>query len=234
MKTHTRNTHEECWLLLPWLATGRLGGAERATTEEHVRGCADCTAELARQRLLCAALREPERVTHAPGPSLRKLMERIDRDGAPALAALPAARPRRLAPVTAASWRPPGLAWAATFVFAVSVGVLATTLYRWSQPAYTTYTSTPAASAQVLHIAFERSLPVGEVEELLHSAGARIVEGPDRSGIFGVAPVTDAAPAGGGVSPQMRALAVRLGADARVRWLQPLPQDPRAPAATPP
>jgi len=32
----------------------------------------------------------------------------------------------------------------------------------------------------VLHVAFERSLPVGEMEEMLRSAGARVVEGPER------------------------------------------------------
>ena len=48
----------------------------------------------------------------------------------------------------------------------------------------------------MLHIAFERSLTVGEVEELLRSSGARIVEGPGTTGIFGVAPV--GAPRGAG------------------------------------
>jgi hypothetical protein len=34
--------HEESWLLLPWLANGRLSHAERARLEEHLRGCAQC------------------------------------------------------------------------------------------------------------------------------------------------------------------------------------------------
>ena len=53
MKTQSRNAHEECWLLLPWLANGRLGPAERASTEEHVRSCSACAAELDRQYLMC-------------------------------------------------------------------------------------------------------------------------------------------------------------------------------------
>ena len=60
--------HEESWLLLPWLANGRLSHAERARLEEHLRGCAQCAREAARQRLVCHALTEPERVTYAPGP----------------------------------------------------------------------------------------------------------------------------------------------------------------------
>ena len=227
MMTQSRNTHEECWLVLPWLASGRLAPGERGMAEEHVRTCSACAAELERQHLLCAALTEPERVTHAPGPSFRKLMERIDGQ-TPARAAheppLPRARSPR--PVLAASWRPPGLAWAATFVFALGVGILAPTFYRWSQPAYSTYTSTPRPHGDVVHIAFERSLSVGEVAELLRSCGARIVEGPDSSGVFGVAAVNADARAPGEVSVQLRELATRLQADARVRWIEPLPQVP--------
>ena len=227
MMTQSLNTHEHCWMALPWLANGRLGPSERSMAEEHVRTCSACAAELERQHLLCAALTEPERVTHAPGPSFRKLMERID-GAAPARSPreLPVPRPRALRPVLAAAWRPPGLAWAATFVFALGVGILAPTFYRWSQPAYSTYTSTPRAHADVLHIAFERSLSVGEVAELLRSSGARIVEGPDGSGIFGVAPVGADTHTAAEVSPQLRALATRLQADARVRWIEPLSQDP--------
>src|SRR2546429_79374 len=76
-----------------------------------------------------------------------------------------------------------------------------------------------------LHTAFERPLPVGELEEMLRSAGARVVEGPGTSGIFGIAPVTTTARGSapsGEASPQMRALAARLRADARVRWVEPL------------
>ncbi|HLY52642.1 MAG TPA: zf-HC2 domain-containing protein, partial [Steroidobacteraceae bacterium] len=70
--------HEECRLLLPWLANGRLAGAERARLEPHVRDCAECARELELERRWCDALTEPERITYTPGPSFRKLMERID------------------------------------------------------------------------------------------------------------------------------------------------------------
>ncbi len=216
--------HEEIWLLLPWLANGRLSGAQRAQAEEHVRECALCAQAIATERQLCALLTQPERVTYAPGPSLRKLMERLD--DAPPAPALPAPpRPHRSRATLAATWRPPGLAWAATFVLTIGLGALLATTYRWSQTPYATVTTATPATPDVLHIAFERSLPVGEVEELLRSAGARVVEGPGSSGIFGIAPLTDTAlgsAQSGEVSPQMRALAARLRADARVRWVEPL------------
>lgn len=211
-------SHEESWLLLPWLANGRLAGAERARLEQHVRGCRECTREVALQRQWCESLTAPERVTYAPGPSFRKLMQRID--GA---AQTPA--PNARAPRVRAAWRPPGLAWAASFVLCVTLGTFAMTAYRWAQPLYVTHTTPAGAAPGVLHIAFERSLTIGDAEQLLLSAGARVVEGPDASGVFGVAPAGPAAsPAQ--AAAQRRALAARLRSDAQVRWIEPLPQTP--------
>jgi hypothetical protein len=221
------SAHEEVWLLLPWLANGRLSSAQRAFAENHVRECPECARELEAQRLLCATLTEPERITYAPGPSFRKLMDRID--GTPRHApSLPRpARPGVGGTLTAA-WRPPGLAWAATFALTIGLGFLLATTYRWSQPDFHVATSPPPPTPDVLHIAFERSLPVGEVEEVLRSAGARVVEGPSSSGELGVAPVTVSAAHPGVVSPEMRAVAARLHADPRVRWIEPLAVEPTA------
>jgi Putative zinc-finger len=231
--------HEECWRLLPWLANGRLPAAERARVEEHVRECVACAHEVSAQRLLCEALAEPDRVSYAPGPSFRKLMERIDggaarpRETQPAQLAPPAGTTHG-AVAAYSPWRPPGLAWAASFVLMVGLAVLSAAAYRWSQPLYATHTATAAVNAGVLHIAFERSLPIGEVEELLRAAGARVVEGPGTTGIFGVTPVAPMTQPAAGTregSPEMRALAARLRSDARVRWIEPLASN-AAPAST--
>jgi hypothetical protein len=220
-------SHADAWLMLPWLANGRLSGVERVRVEEHVRGCAQCTREVALQRRLCEVLTEPERITYAPGPSFRKLMDRIDgrkpRAGTPARTSAP----QILAAKRSSAWRPPGLAWAASFVLAVGLLGLTATTYRWSQPRYSTYTAAPApASAAVLHVAFVPSLPISEVGEALRSAGARVVEGPDETGIVGVAPLVAAADA----SAELHAIALRLRADARVRWVEPLAGAARADA----
>ena len=213
-------SHDESWLLLPWLVNGRLSGTERAQLEQHVRGCAECARELDQQHRWSSLLSEPERVTHAPGPSFRKLMERIDAAPAPKAAAsvAPLARAAR----TRASWRPPGLAWAASFVLSVGLGTFAVTAYRWSQPLYLTHTAPAAAAPGVLHIAFDRSLTIGAAEEALLVAGARVVEGPDASGVFGVAP-TGAPATPDEADRQLRALAQRLQSDPHVRWIEPLP-----------
>jgi anti-sigma factor RsiW len=217
--------HEQCWLLLPWLANGRLEGAERSRVETHLRECEACAREVSAQRRLCEGLTAPERVTYAPGPSLRKLMARIDAHVPQQ--ALVGARSRSIARAQA-SWRPPGVAWAATFVAAIGVAMLATLTYRWSQPLYLTHTERNSSAGDVVHIAFTPSLPVSEVSDVLHSVGARVVAGPDGSGIFGVAPLETraSAPASPSERAQLRVLAARLRADARVRWVEPLEESP--------
>jgi hypothetical protein len=222
-------SHSDAWMMLPWLANGRLSGPERARIEEHVRECAQCARELASQRRLCEVLTEPERVSYAPGPSFRKLMDRIDgREPValpPPMPVAPLPRPprvRALASRGSAAWRPPGLAWAASFLLVVGFAGLSVTTYRWSQPRYVTHTAAPAlTSTEVLHVAFVPSLSISEVGDALHGAGARVVEGPDATGIVGVAPAAVSTGSAAG-SAELRALAARLRADARVRWIEPL------------
>jgi hypothetical protein len=236
-----RSRHEEVWLLLPWLATGRLAPAEREMADEHVRHCADCERELAVQHLMGNAFTEPDRVTYAPGPSFRKLMDRIDGDAGataaqPRKAPVPHQRPasRLLAGGSLAArlghvslWRPPGLAWAASFLLLFGITGMMVTAYRWSQPTIRTHTDASAVTPNVLHIALDRSIPIGEVEELLRTGGARIVEGPSNTGELGVTPVGVVA----GQTPvssakrQLRALSARLRTDPRVLWIEPLAPD---------
>jgi hypothetical protein len=232
-----RRRHEEVWLLLPWLANGRLAPAERELAEEHVRQCERCERELALQHLMCNAFTEPERVTYAPGPSFRKLMDRIDGDaktGDGRATGTPAKTPQRSRQPASRSlaarlghvslWRPPGVAWAASFLLLFGITGAMVTAYRWSQPVYKTHTAASAVTPNVLHIALDRSLPIGEVEELLRTGGARIVEGPGNTGILGVTPVGVMAgqTTAGTANTQLRALAARLRADPRVLWVQPL------------
>jgi hypothetical protein len=232
--------HDEVWLLLPWLANGSLVPAERERAQEHVRHCAACEQELALQHLMCEALAEPDRVTYAPGPSFRKLMERIDEAGA----AKPVPRPKQVVPRGIIAklghvslWRPPGLAWAASFLVLFTITGMLATASRWSEPIYRTHTDAVVSTPNVLHIAFDRSLTIGEVEEMLRASGARVVEGPGNTGVFGVTPmgIVSGQSNSTGAKREMRVLSARLRADPRVLWVQPLaedetPVDQRAPA----
>jgi Putative zinc-finger len=226
-------THDEAWLMLPWLASGRLPSTERDKVETHIRTCGACREELAFQRLLCNALGEPDRVTYAPGPSFRKLMDRIDSgDAQPRKRAgsmLAADRSRRAAGSAlqhSSLWRPPGLAWAASFVLMMGLAGVIATAHRTTQ-VYTTR-SDPAAPSSVLHIAFHPTITIGEVQEVLRSSGAHLVEGPDSVGIYGVLPGLETS---GRVTPErmsaeLRVLSTRLRADPRVRWVEPIADKP--------
>ncbi|HKT71338.1 MAG TPA: zf-HC2 domain-containing protein [Steroidobacteraceae bacterium] len=235
-------THEETWQMLPWVANGRISSAERERLEAHVRECPVCTMELALQRRLCEALAEPDRVTYAPGPSFRKLLEKIDADGdshtdtavaqdesqMPANSALAGSRlaGSRLAGSRPGLWRPPGLAWAASFLLVLTVGVLSTA-YRWSEPLYRTHTDASAATPAVLHVAFDRSITLGAIEEMLGANGARVVEGPGNTGIFGVtsAGIVAGQTSAADAKRQIRLLSTRLRGDSRVRWVEPVADD---------
>lgn len=226
------SVHEEIWLLLPWLANGRLSGAERVQAEAHIRECSACADELSVQQRVCEALSAPERVTYAPGPSFRKLLDRID--GPPGKTGSSPGEPARIESLVtrrrksgshAALWRPPGLAWAASFIGMVAITGLVATAYLWLQPRFVTVTD-PAGRQTVLHIAVDRSLTIGEVTELLRADGARVVQGPDATGILGVVP---AGPRATGSGQPLFDLHARLAADPRVRWVQPVDSDDATP-----
>ncbi len=252
------SVHEEAWLLLPWLATGRLSESQRDKVEAHLKTCAACTAELQVQHQLHEALSAPDRVTYAPGPSFRKLLERLDdptaladsesgdnesaegaqviphpatiaqvagrRNGATQPEVSARSRPPRS---TRSLWRPPGLAWAASFILMVSLTVLAATAYRWFEPRFVTVTDrVQSVRPGVLHVAFDKGLTIGEVEDMLRVSGARVVEGPDSTGIFGIAP---AERSGSLANGSIANLAARMRTDPRVRWVEPVAETtPRA------
>jgi hypothetical protein len=217
---HDFDSHQEAWLLLPWLANGRLPDALRERTLLHVSSCATCTEELTLQRRLCDALAQPERVSYAPGPSLARLLKRIDATPHEAGQQAPAAVER-----SAAAQRLPRLAWAATFLLA---GALASSLaYLGMSPAYRVHSDAPAPRAQILHIAFARDLTIGEVEQLLRAAHAQVVEGPGGTGIFGVTPLSP--DTSGDARQPLQRLAAQLRGDPRVRWVEPLPAASGAP-----
>jgi hypothetical protein len=211
------SVHDEAWLLLPWLANGRLSSEQQVWVEEHVQSCAKCTEELAVQERLCEAFTAPDRVTYAPGPSFRKLLDKLD---SPSSEDVERTEPRVRARagtsrIRQTLWRPPGFAWAASFILMVGMTAIIATAYRWSQPAYVTH-SDPVAAAHpgVLHISFDRGVTVGEAGEVLRVNGAQMVDGPDAIGVVGITPAKS--------TESLRDLAARMRADPRVRWVEPV------------
>ena len=159
--------HEEPRLALPWLANGRLSQAEREKIEPHVRGCAACREELAFQRLLCNVLTEPDRVTYAPVPrsascwnasTMRRPKHARQVGAARTSPTLARSRSRRWSSVNVSLWRPPGLAWAASFVLMLGFVGIFITANRSTQPLdvrwFKTHTDSAMPAPNVLHIAF--------------------------------------------------------------------------------
>jgi hypothetical protein len=228
-----RRRHKEVWRLLPWMANGRLAPAEWERAEAHVRQCKACEREFELQRRMLRAFTAPDRVIYAPGPSFRKLMDRIDSDGSEDRAPKVAKAAARSRPVTSlvakvshvSLWRPPGLAWAASFLLLFCVTGTMFTAYHWLDPVYITRSDPQSVvNPNVLHIAVDRSMPIGEVEELLRTGGAQIVEGPSPTGILGVMPlgIVERQTPTASANMQLRGLSARLRADPRVLWVQPL------------
>lgn len=229
------NEHEEIWLLLPWLANGRLQDAARERALQHARLCERCSQELRLQQQLCVALAVPERISYAPSASFSKLLRRIDAGPAqrpqPLLSGAAAGPAKPAGPVTqhaARLWQPAGLAWAASCL--LSVGWVAGEAHRELAPAYQVRSDAgpPASADPVLHLIFVRTLTVDQVESLLRSAGAELAEGPAGEGVFGVRllhPGSDAA-------RQQQQLAAQLRHDPRVRWVEPLAAPPGSVASS--
>jgi hypothetical protein len=215
------SVHDEAWLLLPWLANGRLSSEQLVWVEEHVQSCAKCAEDLAVQQRLCEAFTVPDRVTYAPGPSFRKLLDKLD---SPSLEESEKTEPRVRARagtsrLRQAWWRPPGFAWAASFILMVGMTAMIATAYRWSQPAYVTHSDSAvaavaAAHPSVLHISFDRGVTVGEAGEVLRINGAQMIDGPDAIGVVGITPAKGA--------DSLQDLAARMRSDPRVRWVEPI------------
>jgi hypothetical protein len=217
-------THEDTWLLLPWLANGQAPEALRERASQHVKVCAICRAELDLQRQLCEALSAPERISYAPGPSLAKLMRRIEtaqktgqKTGQTSPDAVPMHAARARVPARG-WWRSPALTWAASCVLAL--GLVSGLAYRGLTPAYQVRSDAPVpGNGKVLHIIFVHTLTVSQVEELLRASGAQLAEGPvGEAGVFGVRPAYTS----GNAAQQLQGLAARLRNDQRVRWVEPL------------
>lgn len=105
---------------LPALVAGELTGWPERTVRAHLKRCADCTAELARQEQLAGALTSlRETRPEPPAGLLDDLLSRVDRRGLRERAAVPARG--------AVSGARPGLS-----VAFLTVGAVASTGAGWA------------------------------------------------------------------------------------------------------
>jgi hypothetical protein len=170
--------HKVAHVLLPWLVNGTLKGDELAFVQRHLDECQDCRHEVEWLRELHAACIAGEAT---PGASvafrnLRRELEapRVGRDSMGRLHQL-RARTRRW-------WQ-----WAIAAEFAVIVVLGSLLLTSTDRPAlYRTLgagnAGTPATGSLV--VVFDPATSVADVQRILRSAGARIVDGPTQANAY--------------------------------------------------
>jgi hypothetical protein len=195
--------HDEAEELLPWYATGQLDENDRDRLEAHLSCCAHCRQQLDLERRLVREFRAIEPEVESGWSRLRS---RID---APVIRARP--RVPTIFDQFLAIIRRPAVAGLAIAQVAFLI-VASSILIVLSRPAYQTLgSSTAPASANVI-VMFRPEANVQDIDELLKSAGASIVDGPTDTNAYLLH-----------VAPKERQLAlVRLQANDEVQLAQPI------------
>lgn len=169
--------HDEAEALLPWYATGRLDGRDRARVEQHIATCAHCREELGLERRLAQGFRSYAPEVESGWSRLRDRVASRPNKTAPQ---------RRLADLGAELWagftRPVVVALASIQVAFVA---LASGLLMWlSQPVYEGLGSASAPAAANAIIMFRSDATEGQMRRTMAAAGARIVDGPTSAGAY--------------------------------------------------
>ena len=194
--------HTAVYELLPWLANGSLGTAEREGAESHVRSCIVCRRELKElERLRLAVRGQPTLHVSAEG-GLDRLQRQLDREKS---ASRPAARDVGYRPFF-------------RFAAVASVGVAFLGVLLWlapnvpTQAPYGTLAKTSPDPAQI-DVIFNQQTPASDIQALLQTVDGEIVAGPSELGRYGVR-----IHGGSATDAEVNALIEKLGHDPRVRF----------------
>jgi len=233
MNDDTR-THQEVWALLPWLANGSATVEQRRHAEAHLRGCASCRAELARERELVDGLAQPPASAPDVERGLQRLMRRLDQaaDAPPVLVRGPG-RVRALAGTRLRIGTVAALGLAELLV------VAAAALWWAGTPAPADATAAPyrtltqrvpggagATDGPHWRVVFQGKQTVHDLQALLREHGLAIVAGPTEAGVFTLGVATQG-PAGN--APDADALAARLRQSPAVLFAETVSNMPHMP-----
>jgi hypothetical protein len=183
--------HARAELMIPWLANGSLPPESEPQVRQHIAACPECREDYEEQLRVCEAMRAEGPLVFAAEPSYQKLLARIQNadSGREAGAAVVWLEPSRITQ----SFRhaSPAVRWLAAAVilqaFAIGVGA-----WAWhssgsaSGSRYVTLTSASPSydSGQRVRVLFNANLSVGELQTLLRSAGAHIIDGPADGDVY--------------------------------------------------
>lgn len=212
-----RMKHRQAWELLPWYVNGSLDGDELEAVERHLEGCDVCRHELALEERWAREIRASEELVYSPDRAFADLASRLEGIQSQARRSPAAARPswwRRW-------WRPQGEGGTGVLRLAVvaqaaAILILVGVLWVEPEPAEFRTVSDPTAATEMagasVRVVFEEEITEVELRELLLGAGARLVDGPSRRGVYTLEV------AGETVDETVE----RLRRDARVLFAEPL------------
>jgi Putative zinc-finger len=188
--------HDQAAELIPWLVNGTLAPEQTAALRRHLQTCEHCRADLEEQRQVHEAMRAEGPLLFAAEASFHKLLPRLQSGhGEPSREHLRGAG--RRGEESAAPSRHPGarasvlLRWVAV---AAAVEALALGIggYLWASsgrtppaPYYTLTSPTPSyREGERMRAVFKSELSLGQLQILLHSVNAHIIDGPTGAGVY--------------------------------------------------
>jgi hypothetical protein len=206
--------HRRAWDVIPWVVNGSASVAEHRLVDEHVRVCADCRIELARQRSVQAAVAQEMNPMTDVDAGLKRLFKRIDETTDHNIAAAPGSPARRHGQGMGAINH-----WLAAAVVVEAVGLsamgVALVLRGAPEPEYQALTETASAPKRAtILIVPVPSMQVGELQQQLQALNLSVVSGPNAAGAYALAPNTD--------QPNQQTQIASLRALAGMRLVEPI------------
>ena len=165
--------HDEVQELLPWLVNGTLDPEEAERLEAHLAECADCRAELEAERKLAAAVAGTPLDCDSGWESMQRRMQGEVSAG----------------PAPAPLWRkriPIGWAVASPLAAAAALGIIFVnvTPKQPAEPQYRALGSPATTEPANLVVQFAPATKLSDVQGLLQSVDARLVDGPTATGAY--------------------------------------------------
>jgi hypothetical protein len=193
---HGADSHEQVLALIPWVVNGTATAEQAATARAHLAQCASCRSEYDRHNQLYGVLHEEGSVVFTAEHSFQKLMARIDAAEYSTQAIEPAAAAAAPAPAAAAPRRRPAMSgvrvvqWLAAAVIVQAIGLgFSAWLWHSRAPLYETLTQAPVDyhNGALVRVRFAPGVTLGELQGVLHTAGAQIASGPTDTGLYTLA-----------------------------------------------
>lgn len=205
------NSGKDCtraWDIMPWVLQATAPREQGEWLMHHLAQCEACSTEFAQQSRLRSALALPVDIPVDVDTGLQHLLERLD-------APEPETLPARLRPGN----RLTRALAVAVLVQAIGIGALGLRLWSDQAPQYRTLSQpTLSEPAGAIRVAPTASMTLADWNQLLHSIGLRVVDGPNAVGAYTVVPKE---------SPAKSALLLQeLRASRSIRFAEPVDDTP--------